>query len=204
MKTRARVDIDLFVIKISSGFHHLEVGLFILKETKTSLYGLVKGSLCVYRGVNFGFIQLEMEVFLLHLCCLCLLLLMLMQHMFPHLVLLLKGELGTLAQQVFIASPVVTGFPSWPQMRPLCPSNCSIFFILPSRRRPHLSFCFVCCCAVAGLFSWRPLWVVFSQIHRLSPASKEAVRLSSSTTIFTAAFVAPETITTAYLASTRA
>ena len=51
-----------------------------------------------------------MEVDLLNLSWLCLLLLLLLQQLLPFLVILLAGELGTLAQQVFVASAVVKDF----------------------------------------------------------------------------------------------
>ena len=57
-----------------------------------------------------------MDVDLLHLSCLLFFLLLLMQHLFTNFVLILAGELGKLAQKVFIASAVVTGFfiaPRW-------------------------------------------------------------------------------------------
>ena len=80
------------------------------------LFGLVNRILYVCNGVDFRIIELYKEVTFLNLYPLWLLLLMLLQHLLPHLVFLLVGELRTIYQQVFITSAVATHFllvPRW-------------------------------------------------------------------------------------------
>ena len=77
--------------------------MIYFEERKPSLFVLVKRSLYICGGAEF-----EMEVDLIEFSRLCLLLLLLLQHLLPHLIFILAGELRILYQQVFITSAVVT------------------------------------------------------------------------------------------------